>query len=214
MPVEIRTFVTGPFATNTYLLREAEACWVIDPGFAPWELLAVLSEARLVPERVVLTHGHCDHVAGIGDLRGAVGDVPVWCPQADAEMPGDPTRNLSGPFGLPLSAPAPDELFQPGDSLTLGRSCWQVLDTSGHTPGGVSLYCPAEAVVFTGDALFAGSIGRTDIPGADARRLIDNIRRHLLTLPRETTVRPGHGPTSTIAEERRSNPFLTGQMPI
>ncbi len=214
MPVEILTFVTGPFATNTYLVRDTEACWVIDPGIAPRGLVAHVTRERLRPDRIVLTHGHCDHVAGIVDLREAVGGVPLWCPEADADMPADPVRNLSAPFGLPLAAPPPDELFRPGDTLTLGPSQWQVLDTSGHTPGGVSLYCGAAGVVFTGDALFSGSIGRTDIPGADARQLIQNIHRHLLALPDETEVYPGHGAVSTIEEERRCNPFLQGQMPV
>jgi len=208
MSVEILTFVTGPFETNTYLLRSPGACWVIDPGMEPRGLLALLARERLSPDRVVLTHAHCDHVAGIGDLRAAAGEVAVWCPAADAEMLTDPALNLSSAFGAPIALAPPDEVFRPGDTLKLGDSAWAVLDTSGHTPGGVSLYCPAEGAVFSGDALFAGSIGRTDFPGADGAALVRNIRENLLSLPGETKVYPGHGPPTSIGQEALSNPFV------
>ena len=211
--VEILTFVTDFMETNTYLVRSGGAGWVIDPGIQPTQLVAFLQREHLAPERVVLTHGHCDHIAGIPNVRQAVGDVPTLCPAADADMLADAQRNLSAPFGLPMVAPPPDETFQPGQTLQLGRSAWEVLDTSGHTPGGVSLYCRAEEVVFTGDALFAQSIGRTDIPGGDTARLIANIQQHLLTLPDATRVYPGHGPASTIGRERKLNPFLQGNLP-
>ena len=210
MPVEILTFVCGPFATNTYLLRSDAEAWVIDPGIAPTGLLSVLSREQLVPDRVVLTHGHCDHIAGIVALRAAAGPVPTWCPAADAEMLPDPQLNLSGPFGLPISVPPADAVFGPGETLMLGESAWEVLDTSGHTAGGVSLYCAAEGVVLAGDALFAQGIGRTDMPGGDEVRLIANIRANLLSLPPETKVYPGHGPATTIGEESTSNPWLVG----
>jgi len=208
MSVEILTFVTGPFETNTYLTRSAGECWVIDPGMGPRGLLEFLARRQLCPDRAVLTHAHCDHVAGIRDLRASVGDVPVWCPAGDADMLTDPALNLSSAFGLPIALPPPDEVFRPGDTLKLGDSAWAVLDTSGHTPGGVSLYCAAEGVVFSGDALFARSIGRTDFPGADGARLVGNIRENLLSLPAETKVYPGHGPATSIGEEGRSNPFV------
>jgi glyoxylase-like metal-dependent hydrolase (beta-lactamase superfamily II) len=210
MAVDVAVFVCGPFATNTFLVRSGGACWVIDPGIGPTELVATLRREQLVPDRIVLTHGHCDHVAGIADVREAAGGVPVWCPAADAEMPADARRNLSEVFGLPMVAPPPNELFAPGDTLELGETAWEVLDTSGHTAGGVSLYAAAEGIVFTGDALFAGSIGRTDLPGGDGALLVANIRRALLSLPDDTQVYPGHGPASTIGQERRTNPFLGG----
>jgi len=208
MSVEILTFVTGPFATNSYLLRGAGACWVIDPGFGPRELLEFLSREHQTPDRIVLTHGHCDHIAGISDVRASFGSVPIWSPAADADMLTDAARNLSRAFGLPMTFPPADALFQPGETLRLGESAWEVLDTSGHTPGGVSLYGSAENAVFTGDALFAQSIGRTDFPDADTATLLGNIRRALLSLPDETKVYPGHGPVTSIGAERRSNPFL------
>jgi len=208
MPVEIVTFEVGPFLTNTYVVRAGDACWVIDPGIEPGALVDFLTREAIVPDRVVLTHGHCDHIAGIPNLRGSVGPVEVWCPAADAPMLSDATLNLSAPFGQPMAFDPPDQVFHPGQTLTLGELAWTVLDTSGHTPGGVSLYCISEGIVFTGDALFAGSIGRTDLPGADGAGLVAHIREALLTLPAETTVYAGHGPATTIGAERQHNPFL------
>jgi glyoxylase-like metal-dependent hydrolase (beta-lactamase superfamily II) len=113
-------------------------------------------------------------------------------------------------FGVSITAPEPDETFAPGDVLECGNAKWQVLDTSGHSPGGVSFYCESARVVLTGDALFAGSIGRTDIPGADQDQLLANIRQNLLGLPGATRVLPGHGPETTIQQEIETNPFLRG----
>ena len=207
-PLEIVTFLCGPFATDSYLVRSGGVCWVIDPGYAPAELVARLPRDRLTPRKIILTHGHCDHIAGIEDVRSAAGAVPLCCPAADAGMLTDPRRNLSAGFGMPLVAPPADELLRPGGVLELGETRWEVLDTSGHTDGGVSLYCRQEGVIFTGDALFAEGIGRTDLPGGDAARLIANIRRQLLTLPPETRIYPGHGPLTTVGRERQYNPFV------
>jgi glyoxylase-like metal-dependent hydrolase (beta-lactamase superfamily II) len=162
----------------------------------------------LVPSRILLTHGHCDHICGAGQFKKAFGDIVICCPEKDADMLGDPDTNLSAPFGMPMTIPPADELIQPGQELILGQTVWTVIDTSGHTPGGVSYYCPGEKLVIAGDALFAGSIGRTDIPGANHQQLIDNIREGLLTLPDDTRVIPGHGPETVIGLERATNPFL------
>jgi glyoxylase-like metal-dependent hydrolase (beta-lactamase superfamily II) len=123
-------------------------------------------------------------------------------------MLGDPVANVSAMFGLSLTCPPADELLSPGQTLSEDGLAWRVLDTSGHTPGGVSYHCAEAGVVLTGDALFEGSIGRTDIPGADAERLLRNIRENLLSLPDLTRVLPGHGPETTVGRERRNNPFL------
>ena len=125
-------------------------------------------------------------------------------------MLADANRNLSAPFGLAMTVRTrADTDLVAGMTLSLGRLTWQVLDTSGHSPGGISLHCPEGGVVFTGDALFAGSIGRADFPDSDGGRLIANIRENLLTLGDETIVYSGHGPITTIGNERKSNPFLS-----
>jgi glyoxylase-like metal-dependent hydrolase (beta-lactamase superfamily II) len=208
MPLRIDRFVTAPLETNTYLLRCEGECWVVDPGMGLEGLLAAIAKGKLACTRVLLTHGHGDHIAGLGELKQAFPGIRVCCPAADAEMLTDPQMNLSAPFGFDIAAKPPDELIQPGQTIKTAGQTWQVLDTSGHSPGGVSYYSRQAEAVLTGDALFAGGIGRTDVPGSDERRLLDNIRRHLLTLPGRTRVLPGHGPESTIGEERRSNPFL------
>jgi glyoxylase-like metal-dependent hydrolase (beta-lactamase superfamily II) len=162
----------------------------------------------LIPSRILLTHGHCDHVCGSGQFKEAFPDVLICCPEKDADMLLDPDSNLSAPFGMPMTSPPADEVLHPGQELTLGQTVWTVLDTSGHTPGGVSFYCPQEKVVIVGDALFAGSVGRTDIPGASHQLLIENIHRNLLTLPDDTRAIPGHGPETVIGLERATNQFL------
>lgn len=208
--MELHTFILGDFATNAYVLVEAGECWIVDPGFEPDELIDFLRERDLAPMRVLLTHGHADHIAGLDELRAAFPDVRVSCPAADAGMLTDATANLSGPFGMPITVAPADELINPGDELAMGELTWRVLDTSGHTEGGVSFHCPAAGVVITGDTLFAGGIGRTDFPGGDMQRLADSIRNNLYTLPPETKVYPGHGPESTIGNEKRLNPFVRG----
>jgi glyoxylase-like metal-dependent hydrolase (beta-lactamase superfamily II) len=208
MPLRIDLFVTSPLETNTYLLRGGGDCWVIDPGMGLDRLIAALARDKHVPSRVLLTHAHGDHIAGLAELKEAFPQVRVCCPAADAEMLTDPQRNLSAPFGFEIIAASADELIRAGQTIKMGELAWQVLDTSGHSPGGVSYYCPLAEVVLTGDSLFSGGIGRTDIPGGDENRLLDNIARNLLTLPDRTRVLPGHGPESTIGQERRGNPFL------
>ena len=125
-------------------------------------------------------------------------------------MLGDANLNLSAAFLMNTTAQTPDQQVRPGDTVSMGEWAWQVLDTSGHTSGGVSYYCAEAGLAIVGDALFAGSIGRSDIPGGDGARLIANIRDHLLCLPDDTRVLPGHGPETDIGTERQTNPFLRG----
>ena len=207
--LHIETLVLGPLETNCYLLRSGGDCWVVDPAW-PGVLPGRLRKAGLAPGRILLTHAHADHTAGAAELKKAWPDCPLCCPVGDAELLQDPSGNLSALFFPHLAVPPADEVLRPGQVLPLGSTRWEVLDTSGHTPGGVSYHCAEAGVVLTGDALFAGGIGRTDFPGGDTERLIESIRRRLLTLPDGTKVLAGHGPASTIGEERKSNPFLAG----
>ena len=204
--IKIDTFVTGPLETNTYVIRCGEACAVVDPAMMWGEPLPF--DRGTACGMILLTHGHGDHIAGVEAVKKAFKGARLICPAADAEMLSDAMLNLSQPFGMTVTAPQADELIEPGQTVAIGPSQWLVLDTSGHTPGGVSYYCDEAGVVFTGDSLFAGSIGRTDIPGASTGRLLRNIRESLLSLPDETRVLPGHGPETTIGQERRTNPFI------
>lgn len=210
MPIRIETFAVGPFATNCYVLRGEGDCWVVDPGLGSERVVQHLGQADLTPSRIVLTHGHVDHIGGVAAVREAFEGIRLWCPQGDCRMLGDPIANLSGVFGSPMALDAADEAVEPGQVLTLADTEWLALDTSGHTPGGLSYYSAQAGVVLTGDSLFAGGIGRTDFPGGDEARLLRNIREQLLALPDPTRVLPGHGPESTIGTERAGNPFLHG----
>ena len=175
---------------------------------SPGPLTAYLQADGLRVVRIVLTHGHCDHIAGVGAVKEAFPDAVITVPAGDAAMLTDTGANLSQLFGTLITAPPAEQQVVPGEYLQLGRITWEVLDTAGHTAGGVSYYSPAAGVVIAGDALFADSIGRCDLPGADLATLVANIRRNLLTLPPKTRVLPGHGPASTIGAEARGNPYL------
>ena len=213
----IETFVDRQFGENAYVVHGVDddgrpGGWAIDPSFSPQSdrLVRYVADQGIRLERIVLTHGHIDHVAGVDAVREAHPQARLCLAEPDQPMLADARLNLSAPFGLAITVQAePDEDLAPGAELTLGRALWRVLDTSGHSPGGRSLYCPGAGVVLSGDALFADNIGRTDLPGSDSDRLIANIRTHLFGLPDETVVYAGHGPTTTIGNERKSNPFVS-----
>jgi len=211
MPVKIETFVVGPLETNCYVLQagngSGDGCWIIDPGWADRSLMDFLRDRQLSPSRVLLTHGHGDHIAGVGAIRDAYPNVRICCAKLDSHMLIDPVANMSAVMGVPMISPAADELLSPSEVLTCGLTTWTVVDTSGHTPGGVSYYCEQVGVVFAGDALFRGSVGRTDLPGGSFARLIKMIAVNLMTLPDETRVLSGHGEPTTIGHERLTNPF-------
>ncbi|HEY3368044.1 MAG TPA: MBL fold metallo-hydrolase [Symbiobacteriaceae bacterium] len=209
MTVQIYSRELGDFATNCYIVAcpQTNACAVIDPGVPdPW-VKRTLADHGLKPVAIILTHGHLDHIGGVAWVREFTG-APVLVHTADAPMLTDPVRNGSAAFGGLVTAPPPDRLLADGETITVGKLELQVLHTPGHTPGGICLYIRDGGHLITGDTLFAGSIGRTDLPGGSFETLIRSIREKLLTLPDETTVYPGHGPATSIGDERAYNPFL------
>jgi hydroxyacylglutathione hydrolase len=211
-PLEIQSFVDPMFQENCLIVRAAGAndCWIIDPGFAPQpsQALAAIRKRGLTPAAIVLTHCHVDHIAGINTVRDAYPDIPIWAPVNETDMLTDPMANFSGMYGVPISAPDATRTLSPGDTITLADQSFGVRDVAGHSPGGLAFCCAAAKLAIVGDALFAGGIGRYDFPGSSGERLLANIRAQLLTLPDDTVVFPGHGPTTTIGKERRTNPFL------
>ncbi|MFN0131363.1 MAG: MBL fold metallo-hydrolase [Phycisphaerales bacterium] len=207
----IEAFPLGPFETNCYLVYEragAGPVTVIDAGFEPGEMIDRLRELGRPVDAIVLTHAHVDHIAGINEVLDAFPGTPVLIHRAEKDWLGDPVLNLGIPIGLSITARGPDRLIDEGETLTIGGRAWRVLHTPGHSPGGITLHSPGVALV--GDALFAGSVGRTDFPGSDMSVLSRSIREKLYTLPGETVVYPGHGPATTIARERATNPFVRG----
>ena len=211
--VRVETAVDPFFGENAHVLfeRPGGRCWIVDPSFDPQprDIAAIVAEHALVPAAILVTHCHGDHIGGIDAIRQRWPEVELYVPAAEVDWLGDPVKNLSAGFGISLRIAAPvSRAIRPGDALQLDGLAWQVLDASGHSPGSVAYYCPAGRVLITGDALFAGSIGRTDFPGSDHGRLLGNIRTNLLSLPDDVVVHAGHGPNTTIGQERRGNPFL------
>ena len=204
-------FALGAYETNCYVLRssgEAKDCLVIDAGFDSEQLVDFLHEQKLNPVALVLTHGHIDHIAGVNALRDKFPDMKVYIHQLDAEMLEEPLSNLSAMTGAAFVADPADVTMDDLDVIEIAGIKLQVLLTPGHTPGGISLYSAEYGVVFSGDALFADSVGRTDFPGGSMTQLVSGIKEKLFTLPDETKVYPGHGPATTIAREKMHNQYL------
>ncbi len=218
MPLAVRSFVVSPFAENTYVVSSGGEAAVIDPGTAtPAERLAVeayIEEAGLRVRHLLLTHAHLDHVFGAAHFADRYGDTAEhggWrLHPSDEPLLANVVRQ-GQVYGVQVDEPpAPAAPLVPGETLGLGDATFEIRHVPGHSPGSVAFYAPADGLVIAGDALFAGSIGRTDLWQGDTDTLLASIRDQLLTLPDETTVYSGHGPTTTIGAERRSNPFLQG----
>ena len=207
----IDTLVIGDFETNCYCLRSDENscdCVLIDTGLDDTELVNYFEEKEFTPLALILTHGHIDHIAGIDALREKFPDIKVYIHKLDSESLTDPMSNLSFMSGSMFKTEPADSLVEEGDVVEYAGIKLQVLHTPGHTPGGISLYSQEDGVVFSGDALFADSVGRTDFPGGNTFQLMESIKEKLLTLPEETKVLPGHGPATTIAKEKKYNQYL------
>ncbi len=218
-PLRIKAYTLGPYATNCYLLwLEGESdAWVVDASFDPAPILRDVRKLGLQPSRLLLTHAHVDHIAGVeevlGSLRKTGSSLPLLMVHADeSQWLENPMLNLSAMGGAPVTTRSADALLNDGQRLVLGDPAkgveFSVLHTPGHSPGGVSFYAPSHGVVLAGDALFAGSIGRTDFPGGDLPTLERSIRGRLYALPRQTRVLAGHGPETTIGDEMDGNPYV------
>jgi glyoxylase-like metal-dependent hydrolase (beta-lactamase superfamily II) len=211
--MRIASAAAPPFYKNGYLVscEASREAVLIDPGDEVDELIDEARAARLVVKAILLTHAHLDHVTGVGRAKAAFG-VPVWLHRADKFL-YDATVEQGRMFGLALEQPPPvDEFYRRGSPLSFGNYVVDVLETPGHCPGGVCLAIgrdgSPERELFVGDTLFAGSVGRTDLPGGNAEVLLRSIHDVLLAFPDDTPVHSGHGPDTTIGAERKMNPFL------
>jgi glyoxylase-like metal-dependent hydrolase (beta-lactamase superfamily II) len=214
MSLHVRTVVSMPFDENTYIvwLDGRTDALVIDPGLEPDLILEELNKHQLTVAAILNTHGHADHIGGNEAMKQAFPQAPLVIGAGDAIMLTDPYANLSAVFGMPVTSPQADRLVKEGDVIEVAGLALEVQDIPGHSPGHVVfLSRGSEPIhVFGGDVLFRGGIGRYDFPGGSEQQLLDGIRQKLFTLPGDTVVYPGHGPTTTIEHEKRSNPFVRG----
>lgn len=210
MTLDIRTFVSIDWAENAFLVRcgETGATVAIDPGGVVDAMLEALGDAPL--EAILLTHAHLDHLEGVAALKRATG-APIHLHPADRRL-YDHAADQAAAFNTEVEPPpAPDADLQDGGTFRFGDCTFEVRHAPGHSPGHVMLYAAEAGVAFVGDVIFAGSIGRTDLPGGDYQKLMHSIRDRVLTLPDATVLYPGHGPDTTVERERTTNPFLLPQ---
>lgn len=205
----IKKLEVGFIQANCFIIADEKTkdCAIIDPGGNARDILRVLEKNEFNCKYIINTHGHIDHTFDNKKIKEAT-KAPLLIHKLDKDMLCSPSKNFSSFIGFIFKSPPADKLLEDGDKIKLGKFEITVLHTPGHTPGGICL--KVENVVFTGDTLFAGSVGRTDLPGGSWEQLLKSIEDKLLVLPDDTIIHTGHGPSSTIGDERRTNPFLTG----
>ena len=211
MATQVLALVVGPFAVNCYILYDPQSMEgiVIDPGAEAELIVAEMDELELTPRAILLTHGHGDHIAAVAELKDLY-DLPLYIGAGEEALLADPSANISAFFDHPIVAPKPDFLVRDEDVISIAGISLIVLATPGHTSAGVCYLEEEAGRLFCGDTLFAGSIGRTDLPGGDFDQLIRSIQSKILVLPDTIRVLPGHGPQTSVGTERNANPFLIG----
>ncbi|RJQ54440.1 MAG: MBL fold metallo-hydrolase [Actinobacteria bacterium] len=208
--MQVETLTVGPLGTNCYIVASDDGTGaVLDPGDDSGRILDRVRARGIDVRYVINTHGHADHTSANGDVVEATG-AKLVIGREDARMLTDPVANISAFLGERPLSPEAEVLVDDGDELGIGPVSLRFLHTPGHTAG--SLVVLADGALFSGDTLFAGSVGRTDLPGGSSRRLSESLRTKLLPLPDSTIVYPGHGEPSTIGREKAVNPFLQGDV--
>ena len=209
---QVVQIVSVPFEENTFIARidGRNDCLVVDPGLEPEKIIAYLDKNQWIPDAILITHGHGDHIGGNAAIKQRWPTCRLVVGTADAIKLSDAHENLSAAFGAGVVSPPADVLVNDGDFVSAAGLDLEVLAIPGHSVGHVVyLYREHEPfLVFVGDVIFSGSVGRTDFPGGDFGQLVAGIRTKLYTLPDATVLLPGHGPSTTVGREKRTNPFV------
>ncbi len=208
--IKVEQFTLGAWMVNSYVVypEGQKNCWIIDAGFEPEPMIEALKAKDLKPELLIYTHAHLDHIAGGEAVVKAFPGIKSAIHSQEAAFLSDASLNMSSQMGMNITAPVAELILSDDQKLEIGGSTFKVIHTPGHSPGGICLYCEDERLMFSGDTLFEGSVGRYDFPTSDGEKLFSSIREKLLFLPEDTKVYPGHGNSTRIGREKRSNPFL------
>jgi hydroxyacylglutathione hydrolase len=209
---DLARVVSAPFDENTYILRrrDRDDCLVVDPGFEPEQILALLDQQEIVPAAILNTHGHSDHIAGNAALKQRWPDCPLLIGHADADKLTDPQLNLSARYGRPVISPPADRTVRAGDRISAAGFDLEVREIPGHSAGHVIFIWADNTpnLAFVGDIVFLGSVGRSDFYDGDFEQLAAGIRAKIFTLPDDTVLLPGHGPETTVGQEKSGNPYV------
>lgn len=210
----IQTFILGDYQTNCFVVTVPDSpsnkddCWIVDCGFQPQAMFDYIEAKKLKPTRLLLTHAHCDHIAGVDAALARLGPVPLAIHDAEKDFCSNPMLNLSAMIGPPITCSEPEKCLHDGDSLNFNGTTWRVVHAPGHSPGCALFIHDKSKQAIVGDTLFAGSIGRIDFPTSDPDAMRNTIANVMMSLPDDLTIHPGHGPKTTIGRERKTNPFV------
>lgn len=205
--MDYETIIVGPLETNCYLVScpETSECAIVDPGAEPEAIFRWIVEKSLKPIVILNTHGHIDHIGANKDIKEKF-DIPLYIHSDDSSMLKSVLQSEMGLFLGAKESPPADHFFEDGEEINIGKSSLKVIHTPGHSPGSVSFL--GDGFLLSGDTLFFGGVGRTDLPGGSWQELVDSIKNKILTMPEEMIVLPGHGPHTSVGQEKRSNPFI------
>jgi glyoxylase-like metal-dependent hydrolase (beta-lactamase superfamily II) len=206
--MKYEVIVVGSLETNCYVVycQDSLECAVVDPGAEADRIFQLIARKSLKPALILNTHGHIDHIGANKDIKEKF-SIPLYIHSADSPMLGNVKQSEMAAFLGVIDSPSPDHLLNDGDKIKIGKSFLRVIHTPGHSPGSVSFL--GDGFLLSGDTLFFGGVGRTDLPGGSWKDMESSIKNKILTMPDEMIVLPGHGPFTTVGQEKRANPFIT-----